>query len=87
LIDVTAAIEDHKQDIRDVVCEILEIEPGELHDGDDFRADHDADSMGVIEILAALEMRFDISIDQAHLPTMGNLAGVYDAVAKAAGWE
>lgn len=84
---MTTMLEDHKQEIRELVGGILEIDPAELGDEDSFRDDHDADSMRSIEILAALELKYDISIDQSELPTMGTLAGVYEAVGRAAGWQ
>jgi acyl carrier protein len=84
---VTTMLEDHKQEIRELVGGILEIDPADLGDEDSFRDDHSADSMRSIEILAALELKYDISIDQSELPSMGTLAGVYEAVGKAAGWQ
>lgn len=84
---MATVIEERKEQIRDLVCEILEIEPTDLGDDDDFKEAHGADSMATIELLGALEMRYKVSIDQSQLPTMGTFNGVYDAVAKAAGWE
>jgi acyl carrier protein len=70
-------------EIREIVCDILEIDPGEVTDTSRFREDHDADSLRAIEILAALERRYDLVIDQAELARMVNLAGVYEVVAAA----
>jgi acyl carrier protein len=72
--------------IRDVVSEILEIEPDELTDDSLFKEDHGADSLRAIEILAALEKTFNLTIDQSELSRMVNLAGVYAVVAESAGW-
>ena len=72
-----------QDEIREIVCDILEIDPGEVTDTSRFREDHDADSLRAIEILAALEKRYDLVIDQAELARMVNLAGVYEVVAEA----
>jgi acyl carrier protein len=66
--------------IKEIVCEILEIEPAELTDTSLFNEDHGADSMGAIEILSSLERTFGIEIDQAELTRMVNLDGVVAVV-------
>jgi acyl carrier protein len=40
--------------IKEIVCDILEIEPSEMTDTSLFKEDHGADSLGAIEILSAL---------------------------------
>ena len=74
-----------QDEIKEIVCEILEIDPDEVTDTSLFKEEHDADSLRAIEILAALEKRFDVVIDQAELARMVNLAGVYEVVAEATG--
>lgn len=72
--------------ITEIVCEHLEAEPGEIGAGDLFVADHGADSLMLIGVLAALEKEFRIVIDQAELTRMTSLAGVRAVVAESAGW-
>jgi acyl carrier protein len=84
---VTTAIEDRKQHMRDVVCEILEIDPAEITDDSLFKEDHGADSMGMIEIAAVLEKTYHVRIDDTELVRMVSLSGVYAVVAEAAGWQ
>ena len=84
---MTSPAAQRQDEIRDIVCEILEIEPDEVTETSLFKEDHDADSLRAIEILAALEKRFDVVIDQAELARMVNLAGVYEVVAEAAAGE
>jgi acyl carrier protein len=72
--------------IAEIVCEHLEVEPGEIGEGDLFVADHGADSLMLIGVLAALEKEFKIGIDQAELARMTSIAGVYSVVAESAGW-
>lgn len=73
-----------KGQIKEIVCEILEIDPNEITDGSLFKEDHGADSLRAIEILAALERTFRVTIDQAALDQMVNLDGLYSVVADAA---
>jgi acyl carrier protein len=80
---VTMATENRKNEIREIVCAILEIDQGEISDTSLFREDHGADSLRAIEILAALEESFRIRIDQSELARMVNLEGVYAVVAQA----
>ncbi|TVL88955.1 acyl carrier protein [Streptomyces sp. LX-29] len=74
------------QTIKEIVCDILEIEEDEVTQDSLFKEDHDADSLRAIEILAALEKEFSVVIDQSELPRMVNLKGVYEVVAESAGW-
>jgi acyl carrier protein len=41
--------------IRDRLADILEIDPGEIHEGDSFVDDLNADSLALIELVEALE--------------------------------
>jgi len=80
---MTSPAAQRQDEIREMVCDILEIDPAEVSETSRFKEDHDADSLRAIEILAALERRFDLVIDQAELARMVNLAGVYEVVAEA----
>ncbi|GIG63054.1 hypothetical protein Lfu02_74260 [Longispora fulva] len=84
---VATATEEWKQQAKDIVCDILEIEPDEVTETSLFKEEHGADSLRAIEILAALERNFNITIDQSELGGMVNLDGVYTVVAKAANWN
>jgi acyl carrier protein len=81
---VTAAIDARTSRIKEIVLDILEIEEDEVSDTSLFAEDHGADSLRAIEILASLEKEFGIVIDQAELPRMVNLQGVYTVVGEAA---
>lgn len=80
-----ALVGERRAEIKDIVCDILELEADELSETSLFKEDHDADSLRAIEILAALEKRFGVVIDQADLARMVNLEGVYEVVAQAVG--
>ncbi|WP_405937316.1 acyl carrier protein [Streptomyces sp. NBC_00726] len=73
-----------KQEIKEVVCDILEIDEDEVTETSLFKEEHDADSLRAIEILAALERTQKVTIDQSELSRMVNLEGVYAVVAEAA---
>jgi acyl carrier protein len=75
--------EDIQTKIKDIVSDILEIEPAELTPTSRFKEDHDSDSLLAIEILASLEKTFRITIPQEELSRMVNLEGVYSVVAEA----
>ncbi|MDX6355852.1 MAG: acyl carrier protein [Streptomyces sp.] len=79
---MTVISTDTRDHIKDIVGDILEVEPEELTDTSRFVEDHDADSMRLIEILSSLELNLKVTIPQSELPRMVNLAGVYDVVAE-----
>jgi acyl carrier protein len=69
--------------IKSIICDVLEIEPEDMSDTSRFKEDHEADSMGAIEILSQLERAFGTDIDQAELSRMVNLDGVVTVVGEA----
>ncbi|ABP55237.1 acyl carrier protein [Salinispora tropica] len=69
-------------ELRDIVAEVLELEPEELTETGDFVADYEADSLRAIEILARIDKKFKIEIPQSELPQLNNLKAVYDAVVR-----
>ncbi|MFJ9185293.1 acyl carrier protein [Streptomyces anulatus] len=71
--------------IREIICDILELEDDEVTDTSLFIEDHGADSLRAIEILASLEKEFGITIEQSELSEMVNLERVYKVVAEAPG--
>ncbi|WEO94744.1 acyl carrier protein [Streptomyces sp. FXJ1.172] len=80
---MTAITSEDAAKVKEIVCEILELEEDEVTGTSLFREDHDADSLRAIEILASLEKEFKIVIEQSELARMVNLQGVYDVVAEA----
>ncbi|MFE9065879.1 acyl carrier protein [Streptomyces violaceusniger] len=83
---MTAIVEERRETIKEIVTDILEIDPDEVTETSLFKEEHDADSLRAIEILAALEKTFNIVIEQSELGRMVNLQGVYEVVSDAAGW-
>jgi acyl carrier protein len=76
--------EAQKTEIKEIVCDILEIDEDEVTETSLFKEEHDADSLRAIEILAALERTQKVTIDQGELAKMVNLQGVYRVVEQAA---
>ncbi|GGV88016.1 acyl carrier protein [Streptomyces sp. NBC_00378] len=76
---------ERKAEIKEIVCDILELELDEVTDTSLFKEEHDADSLRTIEILASMERNFGLVLEQAELSRMVNLAGVYAVVAEAEG--
>jgi acyl carrier protein len=74
-------------DLREIVAEVLEIEPEEVTETSDFVEEHDADSLRAIEILARIEKQYKVDIPQSELPNMANLKAVYDVLAQYADWQ
>ncbi|WP_234328163.1 acyl carrier protein [Streptomyces sp. NRRL S-37] len=81
--NTVASREARKEKIKEIVCRILEIDPAELTGTSLFKEEHDADSLRAIEILAALEREFGITIEQDELSRMVNLDGVESVVDQA----
>ncbi|MFJ1747312.1 acyl carrier protein [Streptomyces sp. NPDC088116] len=84
---MSEARELHLDELREIVAEVLEVEPEEITETGSFVDEHEADSLRAIEILARIEKKYKIDIPQAELPNMGHLKAVYDVVAEQAGWQ
>jgi acyl carrier protein len=72
--------EEKRAKVKEIVCDVLEIEDDEVTETSLFVEDHEADSMRAIEILASLEINFGVTVDQSELERMVNLAGVYEVL-------
>ncbi|MGW7362910.1 acyl carrier protein [Streptomyces sp. NPDC054841] len=76
----SALTEEQRAKIKEIVCDILEIDPSEMTETSKFKEDHEADSMGAIEILSSLEREIGVDIDQSELARMVNLEGIFAVV-------
>lgn len=75
-----AVLTERNEMIKELVCEILEIDEDEITLTSLLKEDHDADSLRAIEILAALERNFKAKIPQDELARMVNLQGIIEVV-------
>jgi acyl carrier protein len=79
--------DEHLGELREIVAEVLELEPEEISDYADFVEEYEADSLRAIEILARIEKQYRVEIPQHELDRMRSLKAVYDVVAGYAGWQ
>lgn len=70
--------------IRAILVEHLEVDAEELTDHSQFIADHEADSLRLMDVIAALEKKFDIEIDEASIVRMVDLHSVCELVSELA---
>jgi len=77
--------EDLREDVRRIVAEVLEVEPGALSDGDSFTEDHEADSLLVIEMFARFERTLGVKIPQDEMVELDDLPTAWDLVGRHAG--
>ena len=83
MTDVSETAADRAAKTKEVTCRVLEVEESELSDDTLFKEDLDADSMKLIELLANLEIEYDVEIDEDALDRMTNLTGVYEVINEA----
>lgn len=77
---IEMALSERDEEIKELVCEILEIEEEEITMTSLLKEDHNADSLRAIEILAALERNLKAKIPQDEMARMVNLEGIIGVV-------
>jgi acyl carrier protein len=80
---VNATVAARVSEIKAVVCRVLELDEQNLSDTVLFTDDLGADSMKLIELLANLEIEFDIEVDESEFERLVNLNGVYEVLSSA----
>ena len=61
-------------DVKEVVVEQLNVSPGEVKEDSKFVEDLGADSLDVVELVMALEEKFDIEIPDDDAEKIANVA-------------
>jgi acyl carrier protein len=84
---MTNATDQHLEELRDIVANVLELEPEEIRDDANFVEEYEADSLRAIEILARIEKKYNVDIPQSELPEMQTLSAVHRVLAGYAGWQ
>jgi acyl carrier protein len=79
----TTLTEDQRSRVKDVVCDVLDIDPAEITLTGSFTEDNGADSMSLVALGASLERVFDIEIEDEKVDQMKNLEGVIAIVGEA----
>lgn len=80
---MNAQVAERAEEIKAVVCRVLEVDEDQVGPADDFLVDLGADSMKLIELLANLEIEFDVEVDPAEFERLVNLDGVYAVLGEA----
>ncbi|WP_031469286.1 acyl carrier protein [Sciscionella sediminilitoris] len=83
---MTATVTERIDRIKDIVCEHLELEPEDVTETSNFHDDHAADSLALIDVLAALEKEFGVEISQEQFARIVDVRSAYEVVAESAGW-
>ena len=76
----------HLEVLREIVADVLEVEPEELTDDGHFVEEYEADSLRAIEILSRIDKKYGVEIPQEELPRMDTLTHTYEVVAAYATW-
>jgi acyl carrier protein len=80
---VNTRVAERVDEIRAVVARVLEVDEDQLGQADHFVEQFGADSMKLIELLANLEIEFDVEVDPAEFERLVNLDGVYAVLSEA----
>jgi acyl carrier protein len=62
-----------KEEVKALICEIIEVEPEKLADEAKFVEDLGVDSLMALEILASLEKKYRVKIPEDKLMSLVNL--------------
>jgi acyl carrier protein len=82
---VNAQVTARADEIRAMVCRVLEVDGDQIGPEDHFVDDLGADSMKLIELLANLEIEFDVEVDPAQFERLTSLEGVHAVLSEALG--
>jgi acyl carrier protein len=80
---VNAQVAERANEIKAVVARVLEVDEAQLGPTDHFVEDLGADSMKLIELLANLEIEFDVEVDPGEFERLVSLDGVYAVLSEA----
>ena len=69
-------MEAFKEDIREIVAEIIEVDPEEIGNDTNLVTDLGTDSMMALEILATIEKKYKLVIPEKELPNMITLSQI-----------
>ncbi len=66
--------------VQEVVVDVLGVEPGAVVESAGFKDDLSADSLDLVELVMALEERFDVTIPEEELEGITTVGQAVDAV-------
>lgn len=79
-------VSDRMHRIKEIVCRHLELDADDVTETSSFREDHEADSLSLMDVLAALEKEYGVEINDEAFAQMVDLRSTYQVVAQRAGW-
>ena len=71
-----------EKELREIVAEIVEVEPGEVTLDSDFVEALGMDSMQALEIMAAIEKKYKVQIPEDYLGKIRTLSGLMEITEK-----
>jgi acyl carrier protein len=80
---VNGQVAERAEEIKAVVCRVLEVDEDQIGPADHFVEQLGADSMKLIELLANLEIEFDVEVDPGEFERLVDLDGVYAVLSEA----
>lgn len=80
---MNAQVAERAEEIKGVVARVLEVDEDQVGPTDHFVERLGADSMKLIELLANLEIEFDVEVDPGQFERLINLEGVYAVLGEA----
>ncbi|MBV9659770.1 MAG: acyl carrier protein [Acidimicrobiales bacterium] len=72
--------EDAFDQFKQCAVEVLQVEPDKVTPGASFADDLDADSLDLVELVMALEEKFDIKVDESELEGVQTVAQAFELV-------
>ncbi|MEU3049771.1 acyl carrier protein [Streptomyces sp. NPDC006984] len=81
---VPAAVLD-LEELRATIAEILDVDTDEVTDTADFKEDLDVDSLLALEILVALERKYQVKMEQSNLQEVRSLEATYGLLSEKLG--
>lgn len=75
-------IENVQEEVKNLIAEIVEIEPEKIEPEARFVEDLGMDSMMALEILASVEKKYSIKIPEENLMKMNNLKQIIELIAQ-----
>lgn len=73
--------------IRELAVDVLAVQPDDVVESASFKEDLDADSLDLVEVVMALEERFDISIPEEDLEGVTTIGNAVDLILSKIGAE
>lgn len=78
-------IDNLEKEIKELVAEIVEVDPGEVTAKANFVDDLGMDSMQALEIMAAIEKKYSVQISEDYLGKITDLSSLLEVAEKIIG--